>query len=112
MDLIARVHEVGATTQVTDTFKKRDLIVEYAENPQYPEFVKFEAVQDKIDKLDPLGVGDTVKVHFNLRGRPYTDKAGKTTYFNTLSVWKIEVIEKSNQTNLFTPPVAEERPPF
>src|SRR5690606_19048574 len=26
---------------------------------------------------------------FNLRGRPWTDKTGKTSYFNTPSVWRL-----------------------
>jgi hypothetical protein len=92
MEIKGKVHEVGETTVVKDTFKKRDLVIEYAENPQYPEFVKFEAVQDKVNLFDNVKVGDQVEVSFNLRGRPWTDKMGKTTYFNTLSVWRLTVL--------------------
>lgn len=92
MDIKGKVHEILPVQNVTETFKKRELIVEYAENPQYPEFIKFEALQDKINLFDNVKTGDQVEVFFNLRGRPWTDKNGKTSYFNTLVVWRINVL--------------------
>lgn len=89
MELKAKIHEIGAVQQVSETFKKRDLIVEYAENTTYPEYIKFETIQDKTALLENLKVGDDIEVSFNLRGRPWTDKAGKTSYFNSLVVWRI-----------------------
>lgn len=89
MEIKGKVHEIGAVQQVTETFKKRDLVIEYAENPQYPEFIKFEATQDKTAILDALKQGDEVEVSFNLRGRPWTNREGVTTYFNTLNVWRV-----------------------
>ncbi len=92
MEIKGKVHEVGATQQVSETFKKRDIIIEYAENPTYPEYIRFEALQDKAALLDTFKAGDEVEVFFNLRGRPWTDKAGKTSYFNSLVVWRINAI--------------------
>ena len=92
MEIKGKVHEVGATQQVSETFKKRDLIVEYAENPTYPEYIRFEALQDKAGLLDSFKAGDEVEVFFNLRGRPWTDKTGKTSYFNSLVIWRINAI--------------------
>jgi hypothetical protein len=92
MDIKGKVHEVGEVITVSDKFKKRELVVEYAENPTYPEYVKFEAVQDKVNLFDSVKVGDQVEVFFNLRGRPWTDKMGKTQYFNTLSVWRMNIL--------------------
>jgi len=92
MEIKGKVHEVGATQQVSETFKKRDLIVEYAENPTYPEYIRFEALQDKTALLDTFKAGDEVEVFFNLRGRPWTDKTGKTSYFNSLVIWRINAI--------------------
>lgn len=91
MEIKGKVHEVGELQQVSETFKKRDLIIEYAENPTYPEYIRFEALQDKTALFDSLKVGDDVEVSFNLRGRPWTDKAGKTSYFNSLVVWRMNV---------------------
>lgn len=95
MEVKGKVHEISPVITVSDKFKKRELILEYAENPTYPEYVKFEAVQDKVDLFDKIKVGDQVELFFNLRGRPWTDKTGKTSYFNTLSVWRLNAIGSS-----------------
>ncbi len=95
MELKGKVHEIGALQQVSETFKKRDLIIEYAENPTYPEYIRFEALQDKTGLFDSLKVGDNVEVSFNLRGRPWTDKTGKTSYFNSLVVWRINTLNNA-----------------
>src|SRR5476651_275443 len=92
MEIKGKVHEVGATVQVTESLKKRELILEYIENPQYPEYLKFEAIQDRCNLLDNVKTGDDVEVFFNLRGRPWTDKTGKKTYFNSLQLWKITTV--------------------
>ena len=92
MELKGKVHEIGALQQVSETFKKRDLIIEYAENPTYPEYIRFEALQDKTALFDSLKQGDDVEVSFNLRGRPWTDKTGKTSYFNSLVIWRINAV--------------------
>jgi len=86
---------VGPTQQVTDKLKKREVVVQYAENPTYPEEIKFEAVNDKCAALDELRAGDEVNVHFNLRGRSYTDKAGKKAWFNSLGLWKYDILKTS-----------------
>lgn len=91
MELKGIVHEVGATQQISETFKKRDLIVQYAENPDYPEYIKLEALQDKVSLFDELRPGDEVEAYFNLRGRPWTDKQGKTSYFNSLVIWRLAI---------------------
>ena len=92
MEIKGKVHEVSPTVQVTDSLKKRELILEYIENPQYPEYLKFEAIQDRCNLLDNTKVGDDVEVFFNLKGRPWTDKTGKKTYFNSLQLWKVNVL--------------------
>ena len=106
MDIKGKVHEVAPTLQVTDSLKKRELIVEYVENPQYPEYLKFEAIQDRCNLLDNVKVGDDVEVFFNLRGRPWTDKAGKKSYFNSMQLWKINVLAGagSSASPAYAPP--------
>lgn len=107
MDIKGKIHEVGATTQVTDSLKKREVIVEYIENPQYPEYLKFEAINDHCNLLDNVRVGDDVEVFFNLRGRPWTDKNGKKSYFNSMRLWKINVLAGANNNTVpeYAPPV-------
>jgi hypothetical protein len=109
MEIKGKVHEIGAVQQISETFKKRDLIVEYAENPTYPEYLRFEAMQDKTNLFDGLKVGDEVEVSFNLRGRAWTDKTGKTSYFNSMIVWRINTLTSGSggggSTPDYAPPV-------
>lgn len=90
MDIKGKLLEVFETVQVKDTFRKREFVVEYAENPQYPELVKFELIQEKCDLLDGMNAGDEVQVFFNLKGRKWTDPQGQTKYFNSLQAWKLQ----------------------
>jgi hypothetical protein len=92
MELKCKVLRVGQTEQVSDKFKKRELIVEYAENPTYPQTIKFEASQDKCSILDALKAGDEINLYYNLNGREWTDKTGNVQVFNTLSIWKFDVV--------------------
>ena len=89
MEIKGKVFAVGNTETVSEKFKKRELIVEYAENPEYVEYIKFEATQNKVDLLNPLRVGDEVEISFNLRGRGWKDKFGKQNYTNNLVIWKV-----------------------
>jgi len=88
MNIKGKLEAIMPTNQVSDKFSKREFVVEYAENPQYPELIKLEFIQDKCDILDDYNEGDTVDVQFNLKGRKW-EKDGKVSYFNTLQAWKI-----------------------
>lgn len=83
MNQPGKVKRIGAIEQVKDNFKKRELILEIP--GQYPQIVKFEAVQDKCSLLDGLRIGENVNVHFNLSGREHNGNV-----YNTLQLWKIE----------------------
>jgi hypothetical protein len=93
MDITAKIVDISATQNITATFQKREFVVEYIENasnPQYSEFIKFELIQDKCAQLDTYKVGQDVKVHFNLKGRKWTDPQGQVKYFNSLQAWRLE----------------------
>jgi hypothetical protein len=106
MEIKGKVHEVAPTVQVTESLKKRELILEYIENPQYPEYLKFEAIQDRCNLLDNVKVGDDIEVFFNLKGRPWTDKMGKKSYFNSMQLWKVNVLAGAgaSATPQYAPP--------
>lgn len=92
MDIKAKLLEKFETVNVTASFKKREFVVEYAENPQYPEFIKFELIQDKCDLLDSFQPGQEMEIHFNLKGRKWTDPKGEVKYFNSLQAWRINAV--------------------
>lgn len=98
MTIQGKIHEIYPSKQIKDNFKKRDFVVEYSENTQYPQHLKFELIHDNCDLLDSFKVGDEVEINFNLRGRAWTNKQGETTYFNSLVAWKIEPSSGAGQS--------------
>ena len=90
MEIQGKLLEISDTVQVKETFRKREFVLEYADNPQYPEYVKFECIQDKCDMLDNYSAGQDVTVSFNLKGRKWVDPQGTTKYFNSLQAWRMQ----------------------
>ena len=84
------VHAILETKQFSEKFSKREFIVTIADNPKYPQLVSFEATKERIDQLNSISVGDTVKIAFNLRGREWKSPAGEVKYYTTLEAWRID----------------------
>ncbi len=82
------------TQQVSDKFKKREFVLELAEEINgniYTNFAKLQLVQNKCDIIDRFSVGDMVKVTFNIKGNSYTDKKdGMVKYITNLDAWRVE----------------------
>ena len=84
------IHVINDTQQVNDTFKKREFVLE-VQDGNYPQYIKFQIVQDKTTLLDNYQVGQQVKVLFNIRGREFTRKSdGSKDYWLNLDCWRIE----------------------
>lgn len=75
---------VGQTEQVSDKFKKRQVVITTPDE-KYPQDLAVEFTQDKCSLLDAINVGDEVTASINLRGSEY-----KGRYFVNLTGWKIE----------------------
>jgi hypothetical protein len=91
--------------QVTETFRKREFVVETSENSSGREFVeqiKFQTLQDRCDILDNYNIGQNVKVTFSIKGRRW-EKEGNVNYFNNLDAWKIEPLDSA-------PPLVDDIP--
>ncbi|MCM8540417.1 MAG: DUF3127 domain-containing protein [Lentisphaeraceae bacterium] len=96
MQINGKILEIFDTIQVSESFKKREFVVEYQEN-QYPEFIKFELVQDKCSFLDQFTANSEVTVDFNLKGRKWTNPQGEVKYFNSLQAWRITATQNEDQ---------------
>ncbi|MEM7572301.1 MAG: DUF3127 domain-containing protein [Bacteroidota bacterium] len=83
-DVDGKLHKKYETEQKTDSFKAREFVIEI-DGGQYPQFIKFQLVQDRCSLLDDVNEGETIKVHFDLRGREWQGK-----YFTNLNAWRIE----------------------
>lgn len=87
--------------QVTDTFRKREFVLEIT-NESRSEFVKFQCIQNNITLLDDVRVGNRVIVSFRLTGREWTNEEGKR-YFTNLDCRGIDIIDTMNLEE-HTPP--------
>ncbi|MAC96718.1 MAG: hypothetical protein CMC96_14595 [Flavobacteriales bacterium] len=102
--------------QVSDSFKKREFVVETTDEGGgrvFTEQIKFQLVQDKCDLINQVQVGQPVKVSFNIKGRRW-EKAGKVNYFTNLDAWRVEAAGESSAQSApagnAAPPPSEEPP--
>ena len=80
------------TQQVSEKFKKREFVLELAEEINgniYTNFAKMQLVQNKCDIIDRFNEGDAVKVSFNIKGNKW-ERDGKVNYITNLDAWRIE----------------------
>lgn len=97
MNIQGKIHAIMDIQQVTDTFRKREFVVEYTDNPMYPQYILFQMVQDRVDLVNGYQVGDMVDVSFNLRGRQWNSPQGEIKYFNSLEAWRLSPIQPQMQ---------------
>ena len=117
MEIKGIIKKISETVQISDRFRKREFVVEYANNPDYPQSLQFELVQDRCELLDSFQEGQEVEVHFELRGREWTSPQGQVKYFNSLQAWKLVAEQKvakppskDIQNSGKSVPVQEEKP--
>lgn len=89
MEVLGIIKVINSEQQVSETFKKRTLVVTTDE--QYPQHIEIEFNQDKCDLLNNLKVGQNVSVSINLQGREWVNPQGETKYFNSIKGWRVEV---------------------
>jgi len=80
------------TQQVSERFKKREFVMELAEEINgnvYTNYAKMQLVQNKCEIIDRFNEGDSIKVSFNIKGNKW-ERDGKVNYITNLDAWKIE----------------------
>ena len=117
MEIKGKIKKISETVQISERFRKREFIVEYASNQDYPQSLQFEMVQDRCELLDSFEVGQDVEVFFDLRGREWTNPQGEVKYFNSLQAWKLVSEQNTvnpavpnDQTRITSTPLPEEKP--
>ena len=111
MELKATVKKVLATVD-RGTFKSRKIWLVVDEDLKYPQTIEVELQQDKCEMFK-VTEGSTITAHLNLRGREWTSPEGKTSVFNSLVMWKWDVLVAAQQeakTVAPTAPVSEYDP--
>ena len=89
IQVTGEIVEIDDVKIISDNFKKREFILLHAPNPEYPDFLKLEVVQNKTDLLDKYKVGQEVDVDINLKGKKW-EKGKESGYFNSLQAWRIQ----------------------
>lgn len=107
-DITGKIVAKFDTIQRSATFKTREFVVETNEDINgrtITNFVKFQTVQDRTGILDRFNIGDTVKVHFNIKGSRW-EKNGQVNYITNLDAWRIEQmsIGSTSGNAIETPP--------
>jgi single-stranded DNA-binding protein len=91
MELLGTIKHIFDEQRITDTFKKREMVLTTDE--QYPQQIPIEFVQDKGNLLNAYQPGNRVKVSINIRGREWMPPEGETKYFVSIQGWRIENME-------------------
>jgi hypothetical protein len=92
-EIQGKVLRINPTVVKKEKYKSRELVLTF-EDGKYSQTLAFETTGDRCDSLDQYQAGDVVKVAFDLRGREWNGPNG-VRVFNTLSLWKVEVLSKA-----------------
>lgn len=98
--------------QRTENFRTREFVIEVSENIGsriITNYIKFQSVQDRTELVDAHNLGDSIKVHFNIRGTKW-EKNGQTNYITNLDAWRIEKVAMGGGSEV-PPPPAPVTPP-
>lgn len=96
------------TVQRTETFRTREFVIETTEDINgrvINNYIKFQSVQDRTNLVDRYNIGDTVKVHFNIKGTRW-EKNGNVNYITNLDAWRIEQVSMQQESGSSAPPPA------
>ena len=84
LQLTGTIKLIGEVQTFDSGFRKVEFVLT-TNDEKYPQDVKFEISQDKVDDFIKYNkVGSYVDVDFNVRGNEYKDK-----YYVNLSAWKV-----------------------
>jgi hypothetical protein len=94
-ELVGKLVAKFDVVQRTETFKTREFVVEKSEDisgRMITNYVKFQCVQDRTSLPDRFNIGETVKVHFNIKGTKW-EKNGQVNYITNLDAWRMETVQ-------------------
>lgn len=87
MELVGQIEEIFDEKQITAKLRKRSIVIKT--NEKYPQHVEVEFVNDRINLLDAIAIGQQVTISFNVRGRKWAGPKGDR-YFVSIDGWRIQ----------------------
>ncbi len=99
-EIQGKLLEIYETQQVSDTFRKREFVIEKSEQiPNRVEpivnYIKFQTIQDRTALIDDYQVGQDINVSFNIRGNKWQNREGGISYFTNLEAWRISPVAQA-----------------
>jgi len=111
MELKGTVKKIGETQTFASGFQKKEMVI--LTDEQYPQPIQIDFLSDKIDLLNNVSEGESVKVGINIRGREWTNPQGEVKYFNSISAWRLEKVNvEAPQGNFTEKPKEKAENPF
>ena len=107
-ELVGKLHKKYDKETKGEAFEVREFVI-LTDDEKYPQHIKFQLTQDRCNLLDQYKEGETINVHFDLRGREWQDN-----YFTNLNAWRLEHSNNKNeaQSKSPEPKKLEQDPPF
>jgi len=89
-EITGKLFKKFETQSKTETFQAREFVLEHSPT-QYPQYIKFQLVQDRCNLIDDYAEGSEMKVYFDIRGNKWTDpNSQEDKFFTNLNAWKVE----------------------
>ncbi len=88
IEISGEVCFAGEPVKYSDKFTKAEIVVKEMSG-MYPNFIKFEAINDKVEMLRGFKVGMQVTAEGFVGGKEYTNKEGKIGYITSIKLSKI-----------------------
>ena len=101
--ITGKIFNISSINQVTDTFRKSELVLEVPSNDsQYRNVLVLEAINDTCDIVAGFEVGDEIEGAYHYSGniKPWINKSGVEQWFNSL---KLSFIKKVGEQPAATP---------
>lgn len=89
--LIQVLPTINGVSKGGKEWSKREFVIETDEG-QFSKKVAFTLFGDKLSLIDPVGIGATVEVSFNLESRDFDGK-----WYHNINAWKITANEAPQQ---------------
>jgi hypothetical protein len=85
LELSGSIKLIGETMSVgTKGFVKREFVLTVPDG-KYPQDIQFELGKERCDIMNKFSVGDSITVHFDVRGREYNGR-----HYVNLQAWKVD----------------------
>lgn len=93
LEITGRMFEKFDTQQITQTFSKREFVLEISEQAAngmtYTNYASFQLANNQCSLVDNFQLGDMVTVSFNIRGNKW-ERDGQVRYITNLNAWRIQ----------------------